>query len=228
LKYRAVVFDMFGTLVSNFSKELYRSTLTEIAEAVGAPPDEFHDLWQSLFAERMTGQIRSPEGLIDHICGILEVRPDEGQRRRGCEIRLAMTRNSIQPQPDTLEVLQRLKADSYGTALVSDCTHELPGFWDELPLAKFIDVPVFSCAVGLMKPDPAIYRLAADGLGVEPAECLYVGDGIGQELPGAAEVGMTPVMIRTPDYSTHPLSMPVADWPGHRVSSLTEILGLLV
>ncbi len=103
----------------------------------------------------------------------------------------------------------------------------MPGIWDELPLAGLIDVPIFSCTVGLMKPDPRIYRLAAEGLGVEPSDCLYVGDGIGRELAGAAEVGMHPVMIRTPDYSAHPMSMEVADWSGPLVSSLTEILELL-
>ena len=40
MKYRAVVFDMFGTLADNFTAELYRRTLTEIAEVLGAqkPP----------------------------------------------------------------------------------------------------------------------------------------------------------------------------------------------
>ena len=78
-----------------------------------------------------------------------------------------------------------------------------------------------------MKPDPRIYRLAAERLGVEPRDCLYVGDGIGRELPGAAEVGMTAVMIRTPDDPRHRLHMEAADWPGLLVSSLTEVLTLL-
>lgn len=99
--------------------------------------------------------------------------------------------------------------------------------WPDAEFDLVIAVPIFSCVVGLMKPDPRIYRLAAERLGVEPSDCLYVGDGIGQELPGAAEVGMHPVMIRTPDYAAHPFSMDVADWPGPLVSSLTEVLALL-
>ena len=227
MKYRAVVFDMFGTLVNNFSQEAYYRVLTDMAKVLDAPPDDFHDMWQALWAERMTGKLRSPEGLIDHICGELGVAPEEAQRRRAIKMRREMERREIRLFPDTLDVLTHLKADGYGTGLVSDCTNELPGFWEKLPLARLIDVPIFSCAVGLMKPDPRIYRLAAEGLGVGPADCLYVGDGIGRELTGAAAVGMTPVMIRTPDYAAHPISMDVADWSGPLVSSLTEVLALL-
>lgn len=227
MKYRAVVFDMFGTLVNNFSQEAYYRVLTDMAKVLDAPPDDFRDMWQGLWEERMTGKLRSPEGLIDHICQALDVRPDESQCRQAAKIMYDMTRRELTPWPDTVDVLTRLKADGYGTGLVSDCTSELPGIWDELSLAKLIDVPILSCVVGVMKPDPRIYRLVAEGLGVKPSDCVYVGDGIGRELPGAAEVGMHPVMIRTPGYVAHPLSMDVADWSGPLVSSLTEVLALL-
>ena len=55
---------------------------------------------------------------------------------------------------------------------------------------------LFSCQVGLKKPDPRIYRLACDQLGVPPERCLYIGDGSSRELSGAAAVGMHPVMLR--------------------------------
>jgi putative hydrolase of the HAD superfamily len=42
-----------------------------------------------------------------------------------------------------------------------------------------------------MKPDPAIYRLCTDALGVTPEECLFVGDGGSHELEAARSLGMT-------------------------------------
>ena len=42
-----------------------------------------------------------------------------------------------------------------------------------------IDEPVFSCVVGLCKPDPRIYRLALERLSVQAEESLFVGDGDG-------------------------------------------------
>jgi HAD superfamily hydrolase (TIGR01509 family) len=48
-------------------------------------------------------------------------------------------------------------------------------FSDE-ELQRFFDVVVISAEVGMVKPDPAIYHLTADKLGVSPAECIFIDD----------------------------------------------------
>lgn len=45
-------------------------------------------------------------------------------------------------------------------------------------------------AVSCVKPDPRIYLMAIDQLGVFPADTLYVGDGGDGELTGAACAGL--------------------------------------
>ena len=47
-----------------------------------------------------------------------------------------------------------------------------------------------------MKPDPEIYNLACERLGIVSAKAVFVGDGGFDELQGAAEVGMRPVQAR--------------------------------
>jgi putative hydrolase of the HAD superfamily len=47
----------------------------------------------------------------------------------------------------------------------------------------------------MRKPDPRIYRLACEELGVEPEEAMFVGDGANDELAGAERVGMRSVLI---------------------------------
>ena len=49
------------------------------------------------------------------------------------------------------------------------CAPDAPAMWRASPLAGTVDVEVFSCDVGLRKPDPEIYLLATERLGVEPA-----------------------------------------------------------
>ena len=62
-------------------------------------------------------------------------------------------------------------------------------------------------------------------LGVEPAACVFVGDGAYRELQGAAAAGMTPVLIRVPhDEWEHEGTI---GWDGPRVSSLSEVLALV-
>jgi putative hydrolase of the HAD superfamily len=67
--------------------------------------------------------------------------------------------------------------------------------WPESPLAPLFDTALFSCDVKLKKPDRRIYELCTQRLGVEPAQCLYVGNGGSDELAGARRAGMTPVLL---------------------------------
>lgn len=60
-------------------------------------------------------------------------------------------------------------------------------------LARF-DHVVESSKVGIRKPDPAIYLMACDALGVEPAQCVYLDD-LGINCKPAAELGMAAIKV---------------------------------
>ncbi|WP_065202175.1 HAD family hydrolase [Chromobacterium subtsugae] len=64
-----------------------------------------------------------------------------------------------------------------------------------LPFASAIELTVSSESAGVGKPDAAIFRLAAEALGVAPAECWYVGDHPLNDVIGAAGAGMAPVWL---------------------------------
>ena len=50
-----------------------------------------------------------------------------------------------------------------------------------------------SCELGVKKPDTAIFEKCMKDLGLEAAECLYIGDGGSLELETAQAVGMHPL-----------------------------------
>ncbi|MGV9762812.1 HAD family hydrolase [Micromonospora tulbaghiae] len=118
--------------------------------------------------------------------------------------------------PATLDVLDALREHGHRLALISNATSETAEAWADGPLARRFDIAVFSCAVGLAKPDPAIYRTAAQRLGVAPADCVYVGDGADGELAGAAAVGMT-VLRTTEHQDTDP------GWIGPVIADLRDL-----
>ncbi|TPG12222.1 HAD-IA family hydrolase [Sphingomonas oligophenolica] len=60
-------------------------------------------------------------------------------------------------------------------------------------LARF-DHVVESSKVGVRKPDPAIYRMACEALGVAPAECVYLDD-LGINCKPAAAMGMAAIKV---------------------------------
>jgi putative hydrolase of the HAD superfamily len=69
---------------------------------------------------------------------------------------------------------------------------------------------VISGEVGLHKPQPEIFLLAAERLGVDPAECVFVDD-LRENVAGAEEVGMTAILHRD---------------PGATLARLEELLGV--
>lgn len=226
MKYRAVIFDLFGTLASNFSSRGYNDALMQMAAALSLPFDDFKQVWFATSRERNTGALQNCEADVGYICRELKVLPPQRQIQLAVQARLDYMRHVMTPQPSAIEMLSRLKENGYKTGLISNCTHEIPVVWPETQFALLIDVAVFSCSVGLRKPDPRIYQITAERLEVWPEECLFIGDGGSQELSGALSVGMHPVLIRPDADSTESHLINREQWDGPVVSSLTDVLTL--
>lgn len=228
MKYQAVIFDLFGTIIDNFFLPEYQSVLVEMATILEAPHDEFARWWRDTFIERITGVHPTHKESIEYICQKLGIQISEVQVEHTARVRLDYTAKTIKPRTGSIEVLTWLKSEGYKTGLISDCSGEIPIIWDNTPFAQLFDTTVFSCKAGTKKPDPRIYYMATEKLMVEPQDCLYIGDGSSQELTGAANVGMHPVLIRVPDESidVHFIDREKT-WDGPVISSLYEVPGLL-
>jgi len=225
MKYAAVIFDLIGTLAQNFSAAEFKGLLREMAAAVCAPAGDFSRRWVASFDKRNKGLFPTLEANIEHICRAMGVEPDPARLAQAAGLMLAFRKRTLMPRPDAVDTLTRLKALGCKTGLISDCSPEVPAVWRETALAALIDEPVFSCLVGLKKPDPRIYHLACERLGVKPQDCVYVGDGDSHELTGAARVGMHAVMIRA--RHEDPYRHDPEDWQGPSISALKDILTLV-
>jgi len=62
-------------------------------------------------------------------------------------------------------------------------------------LASYFDVVIDSHLVGCKKPDPAIFRLALERLGVEASEAAFVGDSYALDALAARAVGMRAILL---------------------------------
>lgn len=225
----AVIFDLFGTLIPNFSAAEYRQVTDAMAETVGAPPDDFAYLIGSgTWALRATGALPSVAAAVAHVCDLLGIVADESHIVAAARIRTELTRHALQPLPGVVETLIALRARAFPIGLISDCSAEVPLLWDDCALAPLIDAAIFSCAVGMKKPDPRIYAMACERLGVRPDDCLYVGDGSGRELSGAADAGMQPVLVRVAFAETTDTERPeIAGWQGIAIETVPDVLRLI-
>ena len=84
-----------------------------------------------------------------------------------------------------------------------------------------VGVVVDSAVVGVSKPDPAIFRIALDALGVPPSRTvLHVGDSLRYDVTGALAAGLQPVHLDPNGFCPAP--------DGHRhIRALAELAGIL-
>lgn len=228
-RFDAAVFDLFGTLVPEFTKQEFYGTVEAAARRLGADVEEFRARWAETAVDRQTGRWASIEDGVRAICAALGVaEPDPHALAEALAPRKEMYARMFGPRPGALETLREVRARGYPIALVSMCASDTPAIWRASPMAPFVDVEVFSCETGLRKPDPAIYLAAAERLAVAPERCLYCGDGAYGELSGAAAVGMTPYLIRDPDLDPDDALRPEPEvWDGPAVDDLRDLLPLL-
>ncbi len=225
---RAVVFDLYGTLVYEFPRADWDAWLDASAAIVEAEPVAFRAAWAATAIERQTGRAGGIEENVRTAAARAGAWPSDSQVAEVLEARATMYRKWFVPRPGAEQILHDLRRRRVPTALVSMCTPDTPAMWRASPLAGLVDVEVFSSEVGMRKPDAEIYLAATKGLGVDPTECLYVGDGSYRELSGAAAVGMHAVLIRDPDEAEGEMLRPEAeDWHGPAIADLRKIASLL-
>ncbi|MEV0680853.1 HAD family hydrolase [Actinosynnema sp. NPDC050436] len=174
---RAVLFDFSGTLF-----RLEHDSLAEHADLMRA----------------LTAPVGVAEGL--------DVDPDEWERRdldgdlhRDLHVKALLAAGAVdphdfyarlcsppfwQPYPDTADAL----GTALPTAVVSNIAWDIRTVFARHGVEGLVDEFVLSFEVGHVKPDPKIFRIACDRLGVHPSEVLMVGDS--EEADGgAAAVG---------------------------------------
>jgi putative hydrolase of the HAD superfamily len=173
-------------------------------EAESLPPDTVRDRFRcdpearELLAGLETGALAVAE-FEPRFAGLLEVRSERLIERLF---------GGMEPDEAMLDGVRAARRAGARTALLSnswgDATRYDHGLLDEL-----FDARVISSEVGLRKPDPAIYALAAERLGLEPADCVFVDDLPGNLKPARA-IGMATVLHR-----------------GDAVATLAEVRALL-
>ncbi len=94
-----------------------------------------------------------------------------------------------------LDAVARARNAGFKTALLSN-SWGLGGYPRER-FEELFDVVVISAEVGMRKPQPEIFRFAAEKLGVEPSGCVFVDDHPGH-LKAAMAEGWTTVLHRSP------------------------------
>jgi putative hydrolase of the HAD superfamily len=121
--------------------------------------------------------------------------------------------------PDALPVLERLRHEGVTLGVVSNFEEWLERLLESLGVIPFFEVRVISGVEGYEKPDPRLFEVALDRVGVEAVESVYIGDHPFFDTEPASAIGMFAVLIdRRGRYPDH---------PGPRITTLDDLPSLI-
>jgi putative hydrolase of the HAD superfamily len=140
----------------------------------------------------------------------------------GAEILLEEHRKSILWRvvtDDARKTVRELHRRNYALGVISNTDGRLRALLDATGLAGYFRAIVDSKVEGVEKPDPEIFRRAMKAVGLEPRQCVYVGDIFAVDIEGARHAGLTGVLV-------DPLSLH-DEFPCLKIAKLADLLAML-
>ena len=194
MKYKAVIFDLFETLITEWGHKKY--TKKEMCTDLGIERDTFDVFWKEKSSDRYLGNISFEDSLlyVFEKCGrtvekelIAQVINERIRTKAECFDHI---------NPDVLQMLRQLREMGLKTAIISNCSSEEVKVLKESDLYYYFDEVVLSYEVHMKKPDISIYEEALKRLNLGTEECFFVGDGGSNELVGAENAGIKAIQAK--------------------------------
>ena len=210
-----VIFDMFNTIAQD-GTELWRKTFEAIIAEQGleTTPEELRHAWDygaGNFRDRRTAPGAPFESYLN---GWAHAFAEAFNELNLTGDAMAASQRSIDDLgtrplfPDSVEALSIL-GQTRQLAVISNADDAyLDPVVGRLPVR--MGAVISSEAQRCYKPDRRIFDAAVDKLGVQPAECVYVGDRQFEDVMGSRSVGMTAIWINRFDRPTDP-DLPIPD-----------------
>ncbi|HEY42778.1 MAG TPA: HAD family phosphatase [Anaerolineae bacterium] len=182
---RAVYWDMGGVIVRTHNW----SGRARWEEQIGLQP---HELERIVFSGEMGKQATLGQATSDDVWTwvLNHLGLSENDRH-------SLERDFFQGDKvdEKLVAFIRSLRPKYRTGMISNAWSELRPWLKELRIADAFDHIVISSEVGLAKPDPRIFQLALDDLGISPQEAVFIDD-FEVNIEAAGEIGMHAILFR--------------------------------
>ena len=189
---KAVVFDLYNTLIYNLDTNPYLRLFSELALS----PD---DIMQ-------TRRIALTEDFEDLHDFVQRIKPGARINLQPYEEEVAQGVKSTTTFPETKIVLEELIIRRFKCGLISNLASAYKAPFFELGLNAYFDEVFFSCEIGLKKPDPRIYQKMMEKLHVNPVQAIMIGDKVPADVDGPKAIGMNAVHLDRTNTSLHSIS----------------------
>jgi HAD superfamily hydrolase (TIGR01662 family) len=193
--------------------------------------EEFHSRLQEYYMGRVVSQTEQTtrsvlEGLLNDL-GVKDFPPQK--MRQAMKVLYAVTQRHWQAEKELISTLEVLKQQGYALGLISNAgdDDDVKTLIDKAGIRHYLDFAVSSAGEGIRKPDPRIFHLVLNTLGVSPAQTVMVGDRLETDILGAHNAGMAGILItRRADQTENSLHLQTII-PDAAIESLAELPDLL-
>ena len=187
---KAVIFDMFETLITHYESPVYMGR--QICEDMGISEQKFREIWNTSDDDRTLG-IRTLEDVIEEILRVNNCYSEELFNKIITKRRQSKIECFEHIHHEIIPLFQALHKKNIKIGLITNCYFEEKDAIEKSIFMDYFDSVCMSCELGVKKPDVSIFNICMEKLGVEPEECIYVGDGGSYELETARSIGMYPI-----------------------------------
>ena len=133
----------------------------------------------------------------------------------------------VMRRPHLAQTMERLQSMGLRMGVISNIISRsvVPHFLAEYGIDGYMDCVITSCGTGIRKPDPGIFRVAEEKMGMAPEELAYVGDTISRDVRGTRAAGWKcMIQIRNPAIAHRDKGLENSPWkPDYLIDDLAEI-----
>ena len=195
MNYKAIIWDFGGVITSSpfeaFNKfELSNNLPKDIIRSINSENSD-NNAWAKF--ERNDIDLNEFDELFSIEAG------NKGYEISGKSVVKLLSGDIRKSMVDFLLLLKKnFKLGCITNNIQNDKNDRINHLNDASKVMEIFDHIIESSKVGLRKPDPKIYHMSCDALGVNPTECIYLDD-LGINLKPAKKIGMTTIKVIDPD-----------------------------
>jgi len=188
-KYTTVIFDFGGVLGPRSNN--WSSTHHNISKLTGLPPESLAKTLEAMTFDMETGRA----SVQDFWKKVIEMSPNKLTKE---ELEEAYEAN-FRGNDEVFEMAKELKSKDYRVAILSNASKRWMSFKiTRFHLREIFDKIYSSASLGMIKPNPEIYKYVLHDLGVAPDEVIFIDD-LPENIKAANALGITGIVYKTPE-----------------------------